>query len=67
MELLPYKDKVIITPTETETFGKELDVNVWFIVNHLRSPKLIQFASIFVASLSSDRTPVPSSREPDSQ
>ena len=28
MELLPYKDKTIITPTGAETSGKELDVKV---------------------------------------
>jgi len=28
MELLPYRDKVVTTPTETESSGKELDVKV---------------------------------------
>lgn len=28
MELLPYRNKIVTTPTDTETSGKELDVNV---------------------------------------
>ncbi|KAF8558142.1 armadillo beta-catenin plakoglobin [Imleria badia] len=37
MELLPYKNKVVTTPTETETSGKELDVKNICGVSIIRS------------------------------
>lgn len=40
MELLPYRTKVIITPTEAETSGKELDVKAC-LCHHSEFPKLI--------------------------
>ncbi|KAG8213128.1 uracil phosphoribosyltransferase-domain-containing protein [Butyriboletus roseoflavus] len=37
MELLPYKDKVVITPTEAETVGKELNLKYICGVSIIRS------------------------------
>ena len=65
MELLPYKSKVVTTPTETETFGKELDVKVLFVVTTL-CPNIHRVDRTFVVFLSSDRMPTHFSHKPNS-